>query len=174
MSRMASLAVRQAKAGAHGDRKARLQERQRESMDKAVRDYSAIYEKKGLKGMTAEEVAYLTARINVKVRNGTALTGPEERFVKERKGLPVNNEQSVDRAQGKSAVNSGVAQNRGEAAAGDVVREDVRAARKARLANAERPDAARTAVRLALLTRRSSAGEVALRGSTPTNGPVCR
>ena len=169
-ARMASLAVRQAKAGAHGDRKARLQERQRESMDKVGRDYAAIYEEKGLKGMTAEEVAYLTARINVKVRNGTALTGPEERFVKERKGLPVNNEQSVDGAQGKSAVNSCVAQNRGEAAVGDAVRADVRASRKARLANAGRPDAARTAVRLALLTRRSVAGEVTLRGSTPTNG----
>jgi hypothetical protein len=158
-ARAASLAVRQAKAGAHGERNTRLQERQRESMDKAGRDYAAIYEDKGLKGMTAEEVAYLTARINVKVRNGTALTGPEERFVKERKGLPVNNEQSVDGSQGKSAVNSGVAQNRGETAAGDAVREDVRAARKARLANAGRPDEARAAVRFALLTRRSSAGE---------------
>jgi len=61
-----------------------LQERQRDSMDKAGRDYAAIYEEKGLKGMTAEEVAYLSARISVKVRNGTKLTGPEERFVKER------------------------------------------------------------------------------------------
>jgi hypothetical protein len=83
-ARAASLAVRQSKAGARGGRDARLQERQRDSMDKAGRDYAAIYEEKGLKGMTAEEVAYLSARISVKVRNGTKLTGPEERFVKER------------------------------------------------------------------------------------------
>jgi hypothetical protein len=83
-ARSASLAVRQAKAGARGDRNARAQDRQRESMDKAGRDYSAIYDEKGLKGMTAEEVAYLAARISVKVRNGTKLTDPEERFVKER------------------------------------------------------------------------------------------
>ena len=83
-ARAASLAVRQAKAGVRGDRNARLQERQRKSMDKAGRDYAAIYEAKGLKGMTAEEVVYLSARISVKVRNGTQLTGPEERFVKER------------------------------------------------------------------------------------------
>jgi len=158
-ARAASLAVRQSKAGAHGERNARLQERQRESMDKAGRDYAAIYEEKGLKGMTADEVAYLTARINVKVRNGTALTGPEERFVKERKGLPVNNEQSVDGSQGKSAVNSGVAQNRGETAAGDAVRKDVRAARKAKLANAARPEDARAAVRFDLLARRSATVE---------------
>ena len=83
-ARAASLAVRQSKAGVRGDRNARAQDRQRESMDKAGRDYSAIYEEKGLKGMTAEEVAYLAARISVKVRNGTKLTDPEERFVKER------------------------------------------------------------------------------------------
>ena len=83
-ARAASLAVRQAKAGTRGDRNTRLQERQRDSMDKAGRDYAAIYETKGLKGMTAEEVAYLAARISVKVRNGSKLTDPEERFVKER------------------------------------------------------------------------------------------
>ena len=83
-ARAVSLAVRQAKAGTRGDRNTRLQERQRDSMDKAGRDYAAIYETKGLKGMTAEEVAYLAARISVKVRNGSKLTDPEERFVKER------------------------------------------------------------------------------------------
>ena len=53
-------------------------------MERAGRDYEKIYQEKGLKGMTAEEVTYLAARISVKVRNGTQLTGSEERFVRER------------------------------------------------------------------------------------------
>ena len=83
-ARTASLAVRRAKADALGDRNARLKRRQDQSMERASRDYEKIYQDKGLKGMTAEEVTYLAARISVKVRNGTKLTDAEERFVRER------------------------------------------------------------------------------------------
>jgi hypothetical protein len=82
-ARVASLAVRQAKAGVRGDRNERARDQQAQSMDRASRDYAKIYEEKGLKGMTAEEVSYLAARISVKVRNGTQLTDTEARFVKE-------------------------------------------------------------------------------------------
>ncbi len=83
-ARVASLAVRRSKAAVRGDTNARLKTQQELSMERASRDYEKIYQEKGLKGMTAEEVTYLAARIRVKVRNGTQLTGPEERFVKER------------------------------------------------------------------------------------------
>ena len=83
-ARAASLAVRRTKAAARGDINTRLKTRQEQSMERAGRDYEKIYQEKGLKGMTAEEVTYLAARISVKVRNGTQLTVPEERFVKER------------------------------------------------------------------------------------------
>ena len=79
-ARQASIEVRRAKAAT---RKERASDRQRESMDRASKDYSAIFEQKGLDGMTAEELDYLTARVGQRVRNGSALTPTEERFVRE-------------------------------------------------------------------------------------------
>jgi hypothetical protein len=57
--------------------------RQAESLEKASKDYSAIFEEKGLEGMSAEEVSYLKARIGKRVENGSELTETEKRFVRE-------------------------------------------------------------------------------------------
>ena len=96
-ARAASIVVRRAKAlrhaqgeasrrvqsGAAPARKDRAMDRQRDSLDKASKDYSAIYEQKGLDGMTAEEQEYMTARVGQRMRNGSQLTPTEERFVRE-------------------------------------------------------------------------------------------
>ena len=112
-ARAASLAVRRAKGAARGDRNTRLRKRQDDSMDRAGRDYEAIYKEKGLKGMTSEEIAYLSARINVKIRNGTKLTEAEERFVRERGLSPeaaVRNRMQLAEARGsREAARAAVA-----------------------------------------------------------------
>ena len=82
-ARVASLAVRQAKVKLHGSRDDRARARQQESMDKAGRDYEGIYKEKGYAGMTQEERTYLSARIAVKVPNGTVLSDAEQRYLKE-------------------------------------------------------------------------------------------
>jgi hypothetical protein len=85
-ARLASLAVRQAKAKLRGSRDDRARARQQESMDKAGRDYEGIYKEKGYSGMTPEERTYLSARIAVKVRNGTPLSDAERRYLRESQG----------------------------------------------------------------------------------------
>lgn len=87
-ARVVSLEVRRAKALRRGQegaaaRDARLRERQQASMEKASKDYAAIFEAKGLDGMSAEEVAYMTARVGRRIQNGSALTDTEKRFVRE-------------------------------------------------------------------------------------------
>jgi hypothetical protein len=101
-ARVASLAVRRAKAAARagsgtgsgaarpesvvvrsGSARGSAAARQAESLEKASRDYSAIFEEKGLGGMSAEEVSYLKARIGKRVENGSELTETEKRFVRE-------------------------------------------------------------------------------------------
>jgi hypothetical protein len=89
-ARVASLEVRRAKAlrrgqGGTAARDARLKERQQASMEKASKDYAAIFEAKGLDGMSAEEVEYMTARVGKRVQNGSALTDTEKRFMREMK-----------------------------------------------------------------------------------------
>ena len=89
-ARVVSLEVRRAKAlrrsqGGAAAREARLRERQQASMEKASKDYAAIFEAKGLDGMSPEEVAYMTARVGRRVQNGSALTDTEKRFVREMK-----------------------------------------------------------------------------------------
>jgi len=89
-ARVASLEVRRAKAlrrspGGDAARDARLRERQQASMEKASKDYAAIYETKGLDGMSAEEVTYMTARVGRRIQNGSVLTDTEKRFVREMK-----------------------------------------------------------------------------------------
>lgn len=79
-ARAAALAVRRAKAAAKNDR---MRKWQLDSMEKASRDYAAIYEVKGLEGMTAEEVRYMAARVGRRAKNGSALTEMESRFVQE-------------------------------------------------------------------------------------------
>jgi hypothetical protein len=149
-AREASLAVRQAKAGARGDRNTRARDQQARSMELAGKDYAQIYEVKGLKGMTNQEVAYLAARISVKVRNGTKLTGTEERFLKERGGSAMGNrEQRPDV--------SGQVSDCEKAIAIEKV-----AVREAKDVNALRPADARAAVREALLARRNVVVETAV------------
>ncbi|MEI8243898.1 MAG: phage protease, partial [bacterium] len=87
-ARTASLEVRRAKAlrraqGGAATRDARLRERQQASMEKASKDYAAIFEAKGLDGMSPEEVTYMTARVGRRIQNGSALTDTEKRFVRE-------------------------------------------------------------------------------------------
>jgi hypothetical protein len=87
-ARAASLEVRRAKAaaretGSEVARAAAQQERQKGLMDRASKDYAAIYEKKGHAGMSAEERKSLGVRISMRARNGSALTPTEARFVKE-------------------------------------------------------------------------------------------
>ena len=85
-ARNASLEVRRAKARLRGTRHDWGWFRQQESMRKAELDYEGIFKEKGYSGMTPEEKRYLSARISVKVRNGTPLTDAEKRYLRESQG----------------------------------------------------------------------------------------
>ena len=87
-ARVASLEVRRQKAQARGTeskerRSEQLLERQRASLERASKDYEAIYTQKGFDGMSTEERKYMAARIGLRARNGAKLTPTEERYVKE-------------------------------------------------------------------------------------------
>ncbi len=86
-ARIASLYVRREKARLRGKRPVWDWLRQQESMRKAELDYEGIFKEKGYSGMTPEEKKYLSARIAVKVRNGTTLTDAEKRYLKEIQGV---------------------------------------------------------------------------------------
>lgn len=81
-ARLASLAVRRAKAAVRGENGA-VAARQQVSMDRDSQDAVASFEKKGLHGMKEGERKSLLARIAGHAKDGALLTPSEKRFLGE-------------------------------------------------------------------------------------------